>query len=207
MAAELAAEVDGVVVSDAEGGDGVIACARTHVAALRKLQDSSNAQWLIVLEDDAVPVPNFRVHAERALAYARSPLVSFYLGTGNNRDVQNAIRWATHTADKLGVTWIAADCLMFTVGYAVRRDMVNRLIAAIDTTIRVEVPLRITRWAQRVNVGVDYTWPSLVDHPDGYSVIGQIEIKGRHAHRHGTAARWDTGIIALGPVLGWSTAR
>jgi len=206
MAAELAAEVGAVVVSDTEGGDGVIACARTHVAALRKLQDSSNGQWLIVLEDDAIPIPDFRIHAERALAYARTPLVSFYLGTGNNRDVQNAIRMATHTADKVGATWIAADALMFTVGYAVRRDAVNRLITAIDTTIRVEVPLRITRWAQRVRVGVDYTWPSLVDHPDGYSIIGQTTIKGRRAHRHGTAACWDTGAIALGPVPIWSAA-
>lgn len=104
----------------------------------------------------------------------------------------------------MGATWIQADCLLSTVGYAVHRNAVHRLLDAIDATIRTEVPLRITRWAQRVYAGVDYTWPSLVDHRDGYSTIAHRRVKGRRAHRHGTAARWDTGIIALGQVPGWS---
>jgi GR25 family glycosyltransferase involved in LPS biosynthesis len=210
MAAELAAEVGGFVVTDTECKGGVgdyIGCARTHVAALRAMETFSITDWVIVLEDDAIPVPDFRQHAAAALQHASTPLVGFYLGTGTNPDVQHAIKLAIRAADAIGATWIQADCLMSTVGYAVHRDTVHRMLNAIESTTRSEVPIRVTRWAQRSSVGVDYTWPSLVDHRDGWSTIAHRSVKGRRAHRHGTAARWDTGTIALGPVPGvWSTA-
>jgi GR25 family glycosyltransferase involved in LPS biosynthesis len=208
MAADLAVEVGGSVVLDTECAGGVgdaAGCARTHALALRSLAHTA-AEWLIVLEDDAIPVPDFPVHAARALKHTKAPLVGFYLGTGTNPDVQTAIKQAIRAADAVGATWIQGGCLLSTVGYAVRHTAVHRLVGAIEEYTRVEAPLRITRWVQRNAVGVDYTWPSLVDHRDGYSTIAHRPVKGRRAHRHGVAARYDTGTIVLGPVPGWSSA-
>jgi GR25 family glycosyltransferase involved in LPS biosynthesis len=209
MADKLAAEVDGMVCLDTEcvGGVGdADGCARNHANALRQLSESDRSDWLVVLEDDAIPVPDFLHHAANALEQARSPLVGLYLGTGTNPDVQAVIKRALRTADSAGAAWIRGDCLLSTVGYAVRPGAAARVVDAITTITSVEAPLRITQWAQQVPVAVDYTWPSLVDHRDGYSTIAHRKVKGRRAHRHGTAAFWDTPAVALGPVPGWSAA-
>jgi hypothetical protein len=210
MAVELATEVGALVVRDTEcrGGVGdMVGCARTHARALQVLLDQSDAEWLVVLEDDAIPVPDFRFHVGAALQCARNPLVGFYLGTGTNPDVQTVIKLAIRAADGVGVAWITGDCLLSNVGYAVHRRVVSRVVDAVHRYTRVEVPLRITRWVQECGAGVDYTWPSLVDHRDGWSTIAHRRVSGRRAHRHGTAADWDTGSVALGPVPGcWSAA-
>lgn len=201
MALQLARQADGTLLLDTMG----LGCERMHILALQAMLYApiGPADWHVVLEDDAVPVHNFRYHATRALKHAHSTLVSFYLGTGHNPGVQAAIRNACALADA-GAAWITSDALMGGQGYAVHRSILARLLDAIDNPADpAELPLRITRWAQRANIDVDYTWPSLVNHRDGWSVIAQAESTGRVAHRHGTRKSWNTGAVRM-EVPGWS---
>jgi hypothetical protein len=197
----LAYQQHGFSVLDADGEG----CAATHVRALRELAGRTNARWLVVLEDDAVPVAGFCTHAGDALEHACGVLVSFYLGTGNNPGVQNVVRAAVRAADKGDCSWIRADCLMSTVGYAIHRSVVDDLLGFVPH-YRAELPVAITRWAQMTGNTVDYTWPSLVDHRDGWSTIAQAEIVGRVAHRCRARASWNADVVALGRVPGWSAA-
>lgn len=203
MGADLARELDGLLLMDGDDQGSARGCARMHTLALRTLAETSESEWLVVLEEDAVPVPDFRAHAEAALAWAPSPLVSFYLGTGTNWGVQHAITVALWTAKREGLAWLGADCLMSTVGYAVNRSVIVDLLTDIDATDD-ELPVAITRSAQARDLAVHYTWPSLIDHRDGWSTIGGREITGRVAHQHGVAPDWDTSIAPLGAVPGWS---
>lgn len=205
MAANLTDEVGGTMLVDVDSRG----CAEMHVAALKYLCDEAkDAIWLVVLEDDAIPVPDFRVHATEALMQAPGALlVNFYLGTGTNTGVQDVIRRAIDHADQLDVPWIHADCLMSTVGYAVHRSVVQHLLDAIGNPHDpLEVPKRITHWAQGAKTMVRYTWPSLVDHRDGWSVIAGQEITGRVAHRHGIRPQWNASAIEMGNVPGWSAS-
>lgn len=199
MACDLAAKTEAArVVLDSKG----IGCEANHVRALQ-LAANGGLDWLVILEDDAIPVDDFRAHVGAALGCARSPLVSLYVGTGHNAAVQAALRAACADADSWGAAWLRSDALTAGVGYAVHRSVVCRLLDAIDKPEGPELPRRITAWAQAAHVQVHYTWPSLVDHKDGWSTIAQADIVGRRAHCHGTRSRWDTGAVAV-HIPGWS---
>lgn len=163
--------------------------------------------FCVVLEDDAQPIPQFREHLDAALEHAPAPIVGLYLGTGNpSGEVARQARQAVFTAlDHTKDAWIMADCLLNTVGYAVRADLVDEMCSDIAQRSG-EMPLRITRWAQFAGHDICYTVPSLVDHADGNPINpcppGRLE---RKAWAVGTpVAGWDTGSVRLGHCPQWS---
>lgn len=192
MAGKLAHDLGAGLLLDVEGRG----CEFMHHTALTMLYYATEAHWLVVLEDDAVPVPDFRHHLEQALDHASSLLVCLYLGTGANPIVQRAFHLAIQGADGAGAAWITADAMTAGVGYAVHRSIAERLLDATEHGTE-EWPMRVTRWAQRAGMRVDYTWPSLVNHQDGWSTIAQREVFGRVAHRVGTRLHWDTGAVHM----------
>ena len=199
--AEELAEYVGAVVCNVDNG--ALQCAGNHATVLDLLA-LVDADWCVVLEDDAVPVPLFRFELKRALAYAPAPIVGLYLGTGNpSGQVQRQIGRA------LGIShnraWITADCLIGSVGYAVRAPLVPDMLAWIAGQ-EGEFPLRVSRWAQEFGVGVCYTVPSLVDHDDSDPIghpAGQKR-PARRAWRFGPRENWDTPAVALGFCNDWS---
>ncbi|CQD07193.1 bacteriophage protein [Mycolicibacterium conceptionense] len=59
---------------------GVRGCEGNHRDALERLhRNARGAQWLVILEDDAVPVTGFRDQLDAALITAPAPIVSLYL--------------------------------------------------------------------------------------------------------------------------------
>jgi hypothetical protein len=60
---------------------------------------------------------------------------------------------------------------------------------------------RLGAWYRSRAVDVEYTWPSLVDHGDGPSLVEhhdrQPRSSGRVAWRHGTPATWDTTSLRI----------
>ena len=208
--AERLAEDVGAVVCNVD--DGTLACAGNHLQVLGLLA-LLDADWCVVLEDDAMPVPNFPFYVKRALAHAPAPIVGLYLGTGNpsgqpQRQIGAAMRVARNRA------WITADCLIGSVGYAIRVASPDGLFIAIPEMLRwiagddSEFPLRVSRFAQEWGVGVCYTVPSLVDHYDG-DPIGSTTWPARSvrkAWRFGVRDDWDTPAVALGFCNDWSKA-
>lgn len=190
--------------------DGTLGCEKNHIVVLRALM-YRHVDWIILLEDDAVPVDNFRFHVKRALSYAPAPIVGLYLGCGNpSGEAGRQSGLAARTAVEQNLAWIMGDALIGSVGYAVRIRLVEPMANAIALRGE-ELPLRVSRWAQSRNLDVAYTAPSLVDHADGEPAdcsLGQSPRRSeRRAWDHGTRTDWDTEAVPLGYCPGWSKRR
>lgn len=190
--------------------DPVEACARNHIRTLRMLAEMS-ADWAVVLEDDAEPVPNLRQHLASALMWAESSIVGLYLGTGNpDGPTQQAIVPAVKEAKDAGIPWINGEWFISTVGYAVRSEYLPYLIRIISG-LTGPVDNRINTWTHAAGLDTWYTQPSLVDHDDGPSVISVTGIPDyentkmmRRAHSFGIRDEWDSRTVKLGHAEGWS---
>ena len=202
-AQEVADKAGALIVSF---DDGAMGCAGNHAALLHMLAQAG-ADWSVVVEDDAQPVDDFPVHVERALAFTPAPIVGLYLGTGNpSGQPQRQIRAASIVAARRDLAWIIADCLIGSVGYAIRTSLIEGMLPEIAERAE-EWPLRVTRWAQDWGIQVAYTVPSLVDHADlepvGHPPGAPRSI--RRAWKHGTRRNWNTAAVPLGYCNEWST--
>lgn len=202
--AECLAEQVGAVICNVD--DGTLQCAGNHGTVLSLLV-CADADWVVCLEDDAEPVPGFAFHLQQALAHTPAPIVGLYLGTGNpSGQPQRQIRQAVLKADVTGAAWILGDCLIGSVGYVIRSSLIPDLLGALPEE-EGEYPLRVSRWAQRWELPVAYTIPSLVNHADDDPVghpVGQLR-STRRAWMCGSREDWDTGAVELGRCDGWSS--
>lgn len=154
--------------------EAVSACVANHLEVLRQLQERSTVwnPWCIVLEDDALPVDNFRIHAAAALYHVRSPLAGFYIGrAGANLNLK-----ALERARRSGIAWAVSNHMNSAVAYAIRTDELPAIIDYYRHDVGT-VERRITNWAitRRSKVFGEprfyYTLPSLVDHAPGKSIV------------------------------------
>lgn len=154
-----------------------------------------DAEWHVVMQDDAVPVPQITDRVRAALTYAPRGLVSLYTGTGRPKSVQAAVGRAIARADENGTAWLAHPKLLWGVAVAMPTALIPGFLA----------------WGERVHAPYDqrlsmfgythlptfamYTWPSLVDHADGPTLLDHPWGRPdgpRRAWRTGVPARWDT---------------
>jgi hypothetical protein len=148
----------------------------------------------MVLEDDAVPVPNLGYHLGQALFYAPSPVVSLYLGTGRPQFIQPKATRAT----SLGRPWIVHSRLLHCVAVVVRSDLIHDMhhVAreAAGSAAAKPIDEAITEWTKGRMLPVAYTNPSLVEHADQARVAHHdwpdpAPIP-RQAHRFGIPESW-----------------
>lgn len=195
QATQLAQNVDGHLTLD----DGTLGCHGNHRRILDHLS-TVGTDYIIVLEDDAQPVDGFLQQANTALDAAPTchyddgtsgpaPIVSFYLGTGYPRYWQRGIGKALDKADALNAPWIIGEHLLHAVAYAIRTDLIPDLL---DNLAPLPIDNAITEWARPRQHQIAYTYPSLVDHQDGETVIinRTPRRQPRHAHRLGTRDTW-----------------
>lgn len=198
MAQQLAGKVCAQYVSI---DDGTLGCSGNHLKVWATLAERNpDAEWLCVLEDDAIPCTNFRHQLNQALAVAPTPIVSLYLGTGFPTQWQRFIRAAVAKADTDNATWIASTDLLHAVGYAIHTNLIPDMLTHTNATLPIDQA--ISAWARRNKHQVAYTWPSLVDHHDGQPAIthrhdGRPRNKPRKAWRHGTHEHWTANITQL----------
>lgn len=161
--------------------DGKLGCTGNHLHVLKTLA-TLGAEWVVVLEDDALPCPNFRDHLAQVLTDAPSPVVSLYLGTGRwagevTSVIEPHVRHLIDEADATGSTFIEHHKLWHAVAYAIRSDM---LADVIDTVSACRLPIDqgISRWLKVTGNRAAYSWPSHVDHEDGERTIntGDIDV-------------------------------
>ncbi|AJA43389.1 glucosyltransferase [Mycobacterium phage Sbash] len=175
--------------------DGTLGCEANHRRVWHWHRNHAS-EWAIVLEDDALPINDFRTHAHAALATAPTRIVSFYLGRQHPRrwqpDIENALRRAGHAH----ASWITAPRTLHAVAYAMHTTVLDELLThhsakAIDSAI--------TAWQQRAGVDTSYTVPSLVDHADGPTVINRRSrrMPGRTAWQVGAPHRWTCSAVRL----------
>jgi GR25 family glycosyltransferase involved in LPS biosynthesis len=189
--AEQANDLAGKVGADyIHWDDGTLGCNKSHRETWAHLAHM-DSEWTVVLEDDAEPIPEFRHHLSRAITHAPAPIVSLYLGRTRPKTWQNKIRTATQSADNLDAPWIVSTQLLHAVAVAIRTDLLNSMINAIPDTA---IDFAIGAWARSTGHRVAYTWPSLVDHHDGDSLVRHAygrTPRGRTAWRTGTRDTWN----------------
>lgn len=184
-----------------------IGCGLNHFRAIQQAYGHAvehYRQWIVVVEDDCIPVPDFRTHAEEALQYAPTNLVSFYLGINHPSQFQ----YNFSKAVKEQVSWIIHPTMRHAVGYAVKVECVPSLQESMSPLLeRNWAPDdAISEYAKSHEHMVSYSNPSIVNHLDIPSVIQKrthlgLPVMGkplaRKAHRYGVPKRWDSSYIAV----------
>jgi hypothetical protein len=191
-AEELAADLAAHLVVD-EHGQGEWP---THARALTWAAEQP-ATHALVVQDDAVPVPNLLEHTAAAVdAYPDGP-IGLYVGRSCPRPTQ--VERAVRQADEVGASWLEANTLLWGVATVVP---VQDLLPLLAWCRRVRLPYdeRLGAWYRNQQRPVRYTWPSLVDHADWPSLTpGQARRERRFAWRVGEPAGWDGPVVQIGP--------
>lgn len=192
-AESLAKRVGGFVVMD----NGELGCDLNHLNVLERL-NAAPTEWVVVLEDDAVPVRGFKRHLKTMLPFAPSGIVSLYLGRQRPPQYQEGIAAAVTEANETDASWIVATRMLHGVGYAIRASLVDSLLK-FDS--RLPIDEHISAWAQLHGHLTSYTWPSLVDHADMPTIVahrdGQPRPPGRVAWRTGWRENPTTTSVSL----------
>jgi len=121
---------------------------------------------LIVLEDDAIPVPGFIALATDFIDQHPEDLTSFYLGH-DSRHHQRLIPGWLEQADREGRDHITHPSLLHAVAYAIPCAKIPQLNYR---ATRFAADEMITHAWKPTRRPVLYTIPSLVDHQDGPSI-------------------------------------
>lgn len=186
-AEQLADKVDATVISF---DDGLMGCTKNHIKVWTNLVQHG-ADWLVVLEDDAVPVDGFREQLDAALASAPAGIVGLYLGTGYPRAWQRFIKKALQHKD---AHYVLSTHVLHAVGTAIRFELVEDMLRWVTWMSQEQrqwpVDEQITEWARRRGHRVAYTRPSLVDHGDLPTLVSHPDGQSRD----GIARRaWEVG--------------
>lgn len=141
-----------------------------------------DADWHVLIQDDAVPCEDFLAGLERALAFVPpDAVVSPYLGTGRNVPIRwEAMAGAASTAD---ARWVRSQKLMWGVSIVLPVKLIPDMIQYANTRAGVPDDMRVAGWAERRGHEVWYTWPSLVDHLPVPSLT-KHKARERVARRH-----------------------
>lgn len=185
--------------------NGTLGCEGCHRRVWRQTAElAADDEWIIVMEDDALPVDNFRQQAQQALDAVPDnvDVVSFYLGQMRPSHWQPFIRQAVAQADSSKACWITSDTTLHAVCVAIRnKDVVAQMLRQ---TAKYSRPAdeRISLWCRQFGHNTAYSWPSLVDHRDEDPVItrrqdGLPRERGRVAWQVGTRDRWTAKAVKL----------
>lgn len=194
MADELSAQVKADFVSV---DDGTIGAGANHRRVWRELVDH-HADFSVVLEDDAVPVLDFRSQLEDILLACETPIVSLYLGRNRPPQWQAKIQDAMAKADIEDASWITSGHLIHGVGVAIKTKLIRSMLGHWS-----ELPIdqHISVWARNHQHLVAYTHPSIVDHADVPTLIrhhdGKDRLPGRIAWQWGSRTKWTDRSVEL----------
>lgn len=181
--------------------DGTLGCDRNHRKAWTWLADNADdASWLVVLEDDAVPITDFRDQLDKVLAAASTDIVSLYLGTGFPPHWQNRIRQAVAQAETQGASFILGN-FIHGVAICIRTRLVPDMLDYTSKCTGMAFDRAIQQWARDRNHPIAATYPSLVDHHDGPSLAahpdGGTRNIPRKAHKVGGRNTWTKRTVNL----------
>ena len=155
---------------------------------------SPGADWVIVLEDDAVLVEGFQDHVENALGHVpKDGAVSFYTGTGQPK--RFVVCDAVSKASKVGCSWIRTDTLLWGPAVALPVHHVQPMLRYVRD-IGKPYDQRLGQYLIAHRIPCFYTAPSLVDHEDGKSLIGDSSWP-RKAHDFRQPDGWNRRYVYM----------
>lgn len=130
---------------------------------------TSTCDWTLIIQDDAVLSPYFSQNVKSYLSKAEDTLQSFYFGTGAPNDKRAKEVGKMAKEGKCDV--IKLDGLYWGLCIAIPSKDCQELAKLNDGR---QYDNRISQFYREK--GVCYTYPSLVDHQDGKSLIGHDKI-------------------------------
>lgn len=156
-----------------------------------------DADWHVLIQDDALPCPDFLAGLERALEHVPpDATVSPYLGQGGAAP----LKWNRMgiEAERRGASFVVSTSLMWGVAICLPVPLIPDMIARADTMHRVPDDMRVAGWTKRRHGEVWYTWPSLIDHRPVPSIT-KHRAADRRAVRHHQGSALD--VNWKGPVV------
>jgi GR25 family glycosyltransferase involved in LPS biosynthesis len=123
-----------------------------------------NCPWSVVIEDDAVPCPDFRRQLHAVLQKAPAPIVSLYLGRERPPHWQSSIARAI-SPPYSDPHFLTTTDLLHAVGYAIRTDLLDDMLswtAPFESTMLIDN--LITAWARARHHQIAYSRPSIFNH-------------------------------------------
>ena len=185
-ASDLALSTGADIIVDPVGDGSERSATDNHVRALQFADPSSD--WIVVLEDDAVPIDDFSSVLHSQLSEIDSDkIVSLYLGKQRPPSVQPTLQRTIEAASE-DVSWLVTKNLYWGVGVCIPGAFVDSISDHVLTSTH-PWDSSVGRWALANSVEVWYSWPSLVDHLDEETTINHADGMGRSEGRRA----WRTG--------------
>lgn len=159
------------------------------------------ADWHLLIQDDALASPDLLAGLERALEYVPADaVVSPYFGQGGAAGA----RWARVGSDAIArrASWVLSEKLMGGVAICLPTKLIPEMIERANSMAGVPDDMRVAGWAKRRHAEVWYTWPSLVDHRPVPSITKHRAADRRAVRHHqGSALELDwTGPVSRDPM-------
>lgn len=160
----------------------------------RAWQLAGDAEWHVVIQDDAVLPRDFKGGVERALARVRpgSPLVLY---AGNTRKWHRLFETVPRET-----SYVVLRRIVWGVGIAMPTKLIPRVLDFGDRSrrdVRGHYDLRLSLFFEAKRIPVWYSWPSLVNHRNGPSLVPGRG-GGRHAYCYcPTAADYAGSVLDL----------
>lgn len=142
-----------------------------------------------VIQDDAIVTTNLIGQITAALHHVPpgNPL-SLYLG--QKRPYADMVNWLARKAIESDPPFIVLNRLHWGVGVVVPAAQIDDMIDYCDGRGDSRYDIRLSKWFEHTGRQVYYTWPSLVDHRQVKSVLGNKR-EGRRAHRFIGDGQWE----------------
>lgn len=184
--------------------DGRIGAGYNHLRAWRWLGANNHQKWSVVLEDDALPVPNFNEQLTKALEHAPSQVVSLYLGAGSPRHWQPSISSVIARPE----SWLMADELLHHVGVAIHTSVCHIITDVRAMLDDYPIDEAIGLQCRALHMPIAYCHPSLVDHDttapsvmasrkSQHPVLSERRDHDRHAWVLATDHVWDSSTCEI----------
>lgn len=129
--------------------------------------------WVVVLQDDAIPVPGLRQHLSEGLTQAPRTCVGLYVGMSYPRPSRRVTQ-AVLEAQNVEASWLEHSDLLWGVGVAMPIEHIEPMLAFVKGS-NLPYDRRIGSYCRSIGLPVRYTFPSLVDHRDGPSLLTPVD--------------------------------
>jgi hypothetical protein len=158
----------------------------------------------VVIQDDLIIPRDLLAGLERALTHvpANAPLCGH---VGRVRPAQDRVRELVAQAQKAGASFLTMTQLYWGPLIVVPTAAIRAMIDYCDPLTGIEnYDLRLSRYWETEGVRVWYTWPCVVDHDDGPSLVPGRSGVNRGARPHSRVAHSFCGENASVLDLDWS---
>jgi len=159
------------------------------------------ADWHLVVQDDAILCDDFLAGAQAALGHAPEVPVSFY--TGKTRPYAVEVLRAVQQVQRQRASWLAMRGPLWGVAVAMPVALIPGMLDACEDLDVPNYDMRMSEHFDRIGLECWYTIPSLADHrtgPDNPSLVqdrGSSPKRSAHfyignANRSALDVDWDT---------------